>query len=68
MRSAICFADEYLGVVKSDEKWYGFQQERKAFRFSLSSKQRTSENFICIDEFSSLEQGYQNSAICVSES
>ena len=47
VRSVICFADEYLGVVKSDEKWYGFQQEEKVFRFSLSSKRRTSENFIC---------------------
>ena len=51
VRSVICFADEHLGVVKSDEKWYGFQQEEKAFRFSLSGKQRTSENFICRGDF-----------------
>ena len=51
VRSVISFADEYLGVVKSDEKVYGFQQEEKALRFSLSSKQRTSENFICRGDF-----------------
>ena len=51
VRSVICFADKYLGVVKSDEKWYGCQQEEKAVRFSLYSKQRTSENFICRGDF-----------------
>ena len=51
VQSVICFADDHLGVVKSDEKSYGFQQEEKAFRFSLSGKQRTSENFICRGDF-----------------
>ena len=51
VQNVICFADEYLGVVKSAKKCYGFQHEEKAFRVSLSSKQRMSENFICRGDF-----------------